>query len=154
MPRLRFSAAAVLLLAAVAPSAAQTRAFTGLTLIDGTDRGPIANATIVVRDGRITAIGPSPRVTIPTGAEEISLNGKFVIPGLFNAHGHVNAPADLRTYAAYGVTTVYSLGGEPPEVFAARAAQTQPTLDRSRVYVAGAVVNATSPEDGRRQAQA
>src|SRR5688500_846114 len=105
-----------------------TKAFTGLTLIDGSDRAPVANATIVVRDGKIVAAGPAKRVTIPAGAERGALDGKYVIPGLINAHGHVNAPADLRTYAAYGVTTVFSLGAVPADVFAARDQQATPSL--------------------------
>src|SRR3954464_8557744 len=116
--------ATLLLLATTAT--AQTgaaKAFTGATLIDGTDRAPVANATILVRDGRILAAGPASTVQIPGGTERIPLDGKTVIPGIINAHGHVNSPADLRTYAAYGITTVFSLGGEPPSVFAARAAQ-------------------------------
>src|SRR5262245_38139389 len=110
--------------AAVAAAQAPVRAFTGATLIDGTDRAPIPNATILVRGGRIVAAGPSSSTPIPTGAERMALDGKTVIPGLVNAHGHVNdATHDLRTYAAYGVTTVFSLGGEPPGVFAARDSQ-------------------------------
>jgi imidazolonepropionase-like amidohydrolase len=139
-----------------APLAAQTqvapvRAFTGATLIDGTDRPPIANATIVVRDGRVVAAGAATAVTVPPGAERVSLAGKTVIPGIINAHGHVNTPADLRTYAAYGVTTVYSLGGEPASVFAARDAQNTPALDRARVFVAGPVLTPNTPEEARTQ---
>jgi imidazolonepropionase-like amidohydrolase len=114
-----------MLLAPAATATAQSgpvKAFTGLTLIDGTTRPPVANATILVRDGRIVAAGPASTVTIPAGAERISLAGKTVIPGLINAHGHINAPPDLGLYAAYGVTTVQSLGGEPASVFAAREA--------------------------------
>ena len=96
-----------------------TRAFTGVRLIDGTDRPPIPNATIVVQNGRIVAAGPAARVRVPAGAERVALDGKVVIPGIINAHGHVNGARDLDTYAAYGVTTVYSLGGEPADVFAA-----------------------------------
>jgi imidazolonepropionase-like amidohydrolase len=107
--------------AALAAQTGTTRAFTGLTVIDGTDRAPVSNATIIVRDGRLVAIGPASRVAIPAGAERIPLDGKVAIPGLINAHGHVNEPKDLRTYAAYGVTTVFSLGGEQPPVFAARS---------------------------------
>src|SRR4030095_9187109 len=59
-----------------------TKAFTGATLIDGTDRAPITNATIVVRDGRVVAAGPAASVSVPAGAERISLAGKTVIPGL------------------------------------------------------------------------
>jgi imidazolonepropionase-like amidohydrolase len=137
-----------------APSAAQgqgVRAFTGMTLIDGTERQAIPNATIVVRDGRIVAAGAASSVTIPAGAERVSLAGKTAIPGIINAHGHVNTPADLGTYAAYGITTVYSLGGEPASVFAARDAQNTPALDRARVFVAGPVLAPTTPAEARAQ---
>jgi imidazolonepropionase-like amidohydrolase len=90
-------------------------------------------------------------VTIPAGAERVALDGKTVIPGLINAHGHVNEPADLRTYAAYGVTTVFSLGGEPPSVFAARAGQSTPALDHARVFVSGPVLSPRTPEEAREQ---
>jgi len=137
---------------AQSPQAAQTRAFTGATLIDGTGRAPVGNAVIVVRDGRIVAAGPAGSVTVPAGAERIALVGRFVIPGFINAHGHVNdADRDLRVYAAYGVTTVFSLGGEQPPVFAARAAQATPALDRSRVFVSGPVLAPRSPEEARTQ---
>src|SRR5215204_1737534 len=127
-----YAAVALAVVASTAPLAAQVRAFTGATLIDGTDRAPVPNATIVVRDGRIVAAGAASSVTMPSGATRVALNGKTVIPGIINAHGHVNVPADLATYAAYGVTTVFSLGGEPASVFAARAAQNTPTLDHAR----------------------
>lgn len=130
------------------------RAFTGVRLIDGTDRAPVANATIVVRDGRIVAAGPAARVTIPAGAVRIALEGRTVIPGLVNAHGHVTAVKDLDTYAAYGVTTVYSLGGEGADVFAARRAQDAPTQARARVFVAGPVITATTPAEARTQVAA
>ena len=130
---------------------APVRAFTGATLIDGTDRQPIANATIVVRDGRVVAAGAATAVTVPPGAERVSLAGKTIIPGIINAHGHVNTPADLRTYAAYGITTVYSLGGEPASVFAARDEQNTPALDRARVFVAGPVLTPNTPDEARTQ---
>jgi imidazolonepropionase-like amidohydrolase len=128
------------------------KAFTDLRLIDGTGKtGLILSAVIVVRDGRIVAAGATSRTKIPRGAERISLRRKIVIPGLINAHGHVNTPDDLRTYAAYGVTTVVSLGGENEAVFAARAAQNVPSLDRARVYVAGPVLAPASPAEARVQ---
>ena len=123
------------------------KAFTGVTIIDGTGRAPITNGVIVVRNGRIVSVGSSGN--IPAGAERIALDGKVVIPGLINAHGHVNAPADLATYAAYGVTTIVSLGGENDAVFAARAAQNVPTLDRARVFVSGPVLTPGTPDEAR-----
>jgi imidazolonepropionase-like amidohydrolase len=136
-------------LAAQRPS---VRAFTGLTLIDATDRPPVANAVIVVRDGRIVAAGPASAVTIPAQAERIALDGRTVIPGLINTHGHVNeVPRDLRTYAAYGVTTVFSLGGEPQGAFEARRGQSTPALDRARVFVSGPVLTPSTPDEARAQ---
>jgi imidazolonepropionase-like amidohydrolase len=150
-------AACFLALICVTEAVAQSssaKAFTGATLIDGTGRAPIPNATVVVRDGRIVAAGPANEVMIPSGVETIRLDGKIVIPGLINAHGHVNAPSDLRTYAAYGITTVFSLGGEPPSVFAARDEQATPALDRARVFLAGPVLAPTTPAEARTQVAA
>src|SRR6185436_7030108 len=129
-----------------------TKAFTGARVIDGTARAPVDNATILVRGGRIVAVGPA--VTIPADAERVPLAGKTVIPGLVNAHGHVgntvgleggkysaeNVQNDLRTYAAYGVTTVFSLGDDQAASIAARDSQKTPALNRARLFVAGPVL--------------
>src|SRR6266851_8894131 len=72
-----------------AQTSGAVKAFTGARVIDGTDRTPIENATILVRDGRIAAVGPAARVTVPAGSERVSLAGKTVMPGLVNSHGHV-----------------------------------------------------------------
>jgi len=151
--------AALALLACRAPvlrarPASTTRAFTGFTLIDGTGRAPVRNATLLVRDGRIVAAGPAARVRIPADAEIIALNGKFVMPGLINAHGHASSVADLATYAVYGVTTVFSLGDEPAEVFAARDAQRLAPPQHARVYLAGPVLAPTSAANARVQVAA
>lgn len=132
-----------------APLVAQVRAFTGATLIDGTGRAPVANATVVVRDGRVVAAGA--QAAIPAGAERVDLAGKWVMPGLINAHGHVNAARELGTYAMYGTTTVFSLGGEAADVFAARRAQDAATLNRSRVFVSGPVLAPNTPDEARTQ---
>ena len=165
----RIAIAAFLVFATLIPLPAQSpggvKAFTGARVIDGTDRAPIDNATIVVRGGKVVAVGPGASVTVPAGAERIALTGKHVIPGLVNAHGHVgntvgmeqgkysadNVLRDLRTYAAYGVTTVYSLGDDQEAGFKARDAQNVPTLDRARLYVAGPVLAPKTPDEARKQ---
>jgi imidazolonepropionase-like amidohydrolase len=148
-------------LANAAQQPAATKAFTGARLVDGTDRAPIDNATIVVRDGKVVAAGPAARVTVPGGAERVSLAGKTVIPGLVNAHGHVgntvgleqgkysaeNVQRDLKTYAAYGVTTVFSLGDDQAAGIAARDSQKTPSLSRARLYVAGPVLAPKTVEE-------
>lgn len=119
---------------------------------------------MVVRDGVIVAIGPAARVTVPTGAERVSLAGKTITPGLVNSHGHIgntvglqqgqysaqNVQRDLETYAAYGVTTVYSLGDDQAAGFAARDAQDTPALTRARLYVAGPVLAPKTPDEARK----
>ncbi len=125
--------------------------FTGARLIDGTGGPPIPNSILVVRDGRVVAAGSAADITIPAGAERVPLDGKTVIPGLINAHGHVSDVArDLHVYSAYGVTTVFSLGGEQAAHLQARDSQSAPTLDRTRIFVAGAVITGRTPEEARR----
>jgi imidazolonepropionase-like amidohydrolase len=149
---------------APAQQSGSTKAFTGARVIDGTVRAPVDNATILVRDGRIVSVGPAAGVTVPAGAERVALAGKTVIPGLVNAHGHVgntvgleqgkysaeNVQKDLRTYAAYGVTTVFSLGDDQAASIAARDSQKTPALDRARLFVAGPVLAPKTVEEARK----
>src|SRR5215510_13570800 len=93
-------------------AAAQVTAITRVTLIDGSGSAPVNDATIVMEQGRIRDIGPSTQVTAPPGATVVDGTGRFVVPGIINAHGHVGpAPRDpqLRQYALYGVTTTTSM---------------------------------------------
>src|SRR4051794_20041573 len=83
-------------LAVIRAQPPRVTAFTGARVIDGTDKRPIDNAVLLVRDGRITEIGPAGRVTIPQGAQRVALTGKTVIPGLVNAHGHVGNTNGLQ----------------------------------------------------------
>src|SRR5262249_51161017 len=71
------------------------RAFVGARLWDGTGRPPIEKAVLVVENGRVTAAGPD--VAVPKGAERVDLAGRFVIPGLVNAHGHVGETRGLKS---------------------------------------------------------
>lgn len=136
-------------------------AFLAARVIDGTGNAPIEPATIVVRDGRVQAVGNTNDVSIPETADRIDLAGRTIVPGFINAHGHVGAtstadsgPAlraellrELRLYARYGVTTVNSLGGDGPESVSLRDEQLVPWLDRARLYVAGTVVVGNTPDE-------
>jgi len=126
-------------------------ALTGARLIDGTGAPAIEQGTIVIRDGRIAAVGASNAVQIPNGARRVNVAGKTITPGIINAHGHLNYGnrdlpvrerllSQLRLYADYGVTTVVVLGagqGELDDIVQIRQQQARPGLNRARVYVAG-----------------
>jgi imidazolonepropionase-like amidohydrolase len=55
----------------------------------------------------------------------------------------------LGVFARYGVTTVWSLGGEGAPGFQAREGQTAPGLDRARIHLAGEIITAKTPEEAR-----
>lgn len=82
-------------------AAARALVLVGATLIDGTDRPPVPDAVVVMVGERIEAAGPRGSVRVPEGAEILDLRGRFLIPGLVDAHAHVlvprcGAPAESR----------------------------------------------------------
>ncbi len=56
-----------------------------LTVTDGT----ISPGTILINNGRIEAVGPDGRVSVPAGTREIDATGMFVMPGIVDAHIHI-----------------------------------------------------------------
>ena len=78
---------------------ADTKAFVGARIFDGTGKAVIENGTIVVQDGKILAVGPAGKVKAPKDAQTISVTGKTITPGLINTHGHVADVEGRRTGA-------------------------------------------------------
>jgi len=116
-------------------AAAQVTVLTRATVIDGTGTLPQKDITIVMESGRIRDMGPSPKMPIPSGATVLDLTGRFIVPGIINAHGHVGAKTEpqLRQYALYGVTTATSMQTDPDEVVQVREAQKRGELRGARV---------------------
>jgi imidazolonepropionase-like amidohydrolase len=96
----------------VAPLKSGTYAMTGATIVDGTGRAPIPDGVIVVRDGRIDDVGPRAAVTIPAGVPTVAVDGKTILPGLWDMHTHVTQIEWAPAYLAAGVTTVRDMGNE------------------------------------------
>jgi len=65
---------------------------------------------VVVRDGRIEAVGATAPATGVT-PRRIDLGGRYVVPGLIDAHVHIATTAAMRAALESGVTTVRSAGG-------------------------------------------
>src|SRR5687768_577392 len=83
------------------PSLVAIRGGTILTVT----RGTIQNGTIVLRDGKIAAIGGA-GTDIPSGADVVDASGRFVSPGIIDAHSHIAAESINE-----GGTTVSSMTG-------------------------------------------
>ncbi|WP_049620746.1 amidohydrolase family protein [Frateuria defendens] len=121
-------ALAGLALAQAAP--AQTVALRHARVIDGNGGAPLENATVLIENGRIAAVGADASVKLPAKAKLIDLAGKSVLPGLISDHSHLgitdgtgagpqnynraNIVRELRQWQRYGVTTVTSLGLNGP----------------------------------------
>ena len=125
----------------------------------------VSDAAIMVRNGRVAAVGPVASIAVPTGARRVDLGGRFVLPGLISTHVHVsdvtgpearaytdeNTKRQLSVFARYGITSVLSLGGEQAPAFTARLGQASVPLDRSRIFLSGDIVTAATPDAARGQ---
>ena len=134
---------AALLLLTGSPASAQTTALVGGTVIDGTGRPGIPNAVVVVTRDRLACVGTVAQCPVPPDAKRVDVAGRFVTPGLVDAHVHfsqtgwvdgrpdgIAAPALypyaetaralranparwFRSYLCSGVTAVFDVGGHP-----------------------------------------
>ncbi|MDO8539972.1 MAG: hypothetical protein Q7S40_05975 [Opitutaceae bacterium] len=97
--RARRALLAALILATCRGSPApSTLAITGATLIDVRDGSRLANTAIVIEGDRIVAVGPMQSTRIPSGAQVVDGHGKYVIPGLWDLHTHINNQRELDAF--------------------------------------------------------
>ena len=166
---------AALLVATLTASsaAAQTRVLVGATVIDGTGAPALSDAVIVIHGDRMSCVGFRDDCAVPAGAERIDLSGRFVTPGLVDAHVHFSQTGWLdgrpdglsapeiypyaetarharanpqrwyRSYLCTGITAVYDVGGHPWTTALPRAAESDPMAPHVRA--AGPLVTHASP---------
>jgi imidazolonepropionase-like amidohydrolase len=108
--------------AAQAP-ARGTYAFTNVNVVPMDAERVLRDQTVVVADGRITALGPAASTRVPPGAVRIDGDGRYLMPGLADMHGHVpfsdasGAAEDvLFLFIAAGATTVRGMQGHPSQL--------------------------------------
>ncbi len=146
-------------------------ALTGVQVVDGTGSPAASGRTILIRDGRIAAVGPDAEVEVPDGARVLNLAGHTVVPGFVGLHDHTfymtrgrrvqlnfSAP---RLYLASGVTTIRTTGAFSPysELNLKRSIQEGqeigPRMFITGPYLSGAgamsqMFQVSTPEDARR----
>jgi imidazolonepropionase-like amidohydrolase len=118
-------------------------ALVGATLIDGTGGPPLANAAIVIRRGKVESVGSYAAFQLPKRTSEVDLSGRWVIPGLIDAHAHVSQAASWAPsrYLAWGVTTVRDVHGPLSAALAFRRRANREESLSPRVYTAGSMID-------------
>jgi imidazolonepropionase-like amidohydrolase len=139
-----------------------------VTLIDGRGGPPEPDASVLVEGDRIAAVGRGALPNVPAGVEWIDGRGKFLLPGLIDAHVHlktrVRDPGMIEQILANvllksGVTTVRDMGGNGEAVRALAEASRRPgarspeivysallTGSRSDFWMTGELVRVITPE--------
>jgi imidazolonepropionase-like amidohydrolase len=151
--------AAIVLIASARPGAQAPKsvAFTNVSTLPMTGNQVVPNQTVIVTGDRITAVGPSKTTTVPNGATVVDGQGKFLMPGLGEMHGHIPPPTQPRElidnvlflYVAAGVTTVRGMQGAPGQLDLREAAK-RGDIIAPNLYLAGPQFGGNtvkSPED-------
>jgi imidazolonepropionase-like amidohydrolase len=146
-------------------------ALVNVRVVDGTGSPARDGQTIVIANGRITAVGPSASVRPPQGARVLDLAGHTVVPGLVGMHNHTFYTtrgrsvqlqfSSPRLYLASGVTTIRTTGGTSPyhEINMKRAIEAGevpgPRMHLTGPYITGpgdaaSMAQVSTPEQARR----
>lgn len=144
---------ALITLAAV-PLAGQGHAFVGVTVIPMDTERTIPDQTVVVRDGRIVAMGPVASTAVPDGVTRIEGRGRFLMPGLAEMHAHVPPQTTderllgdiMFLYVANGVTTIRGMLGAPYQLTLRQRLASGEILG-PRFYVGAPSLNGQSAPD-------
>jgi imidazolonepropionase-like amidohydrolase len=148
----------------VAPSpravAIERLALRGVTVLPMDGGAPLPRQTVLVREGRIEAVGPADSVDVASATQVVDADGKFVVPGLADLHVHIKRPsADvdrlMALFLRHGVTTVLSLDGGPT-VLGLREEIASGSRLGPRVLTAGPIIRGSDTmtrEDGERVAR-
>jgi imidazolonepropionase-like amidohydrolase len=123
----------------VRPVAEGTFALIGGRIVTGTDAPTIVDGTVLVRDGRIAAVGPRESVAVGGDVRRVDVTGKTVIAGLWDVHAHASQIEWAPAYLAAGVTTIRDMGGEERFLTAFRDSTASGRGLGPRVLLAGLV---------------
>jgi len=130
-----------LALAACNPALKDRVALIGATVIDGNGGNPMPDMVIVVHGTRIESVVPSRGFKLPKTAISVDVKGRWIIPGLIDAHAHTARWA-LSRYLAFGVTTVRDVHSQRDSIITLRDQANLGGILAPRLYIAGAAIDA------------
>lgn len=121
-----------------------------VTVVDVVTGSLRPHSTVIVMDGRITAVGAAARLPMPPGARILDGRGRFLIPGLWDMHSHsLWSAGAMRTFlplnVANGVTGIRDMGGRLDVLDTARAALRQENVAYPRIVAAGVILDGPEP---------
>ena len=133
----------ILLFSWIVPAAAQAQQPTALvieggTLIDGNGGAPVQDAVIIIRGNRIETVSRRGQASYPAGAQVLQADGKFIVPGLHDAHCHYQWWMP-ELFLNHGVTSV-SLVGMSEWGLATREAIERGKIPGPRLFLQGPTV--------------
>jgi imidazolonepropionase-like amidohydrolase len=137
-------------------------AFVGVDVLPMDQEHILRDHTVVVRQGRIVAVGPRTEVSPPEGARIIDGSGRFLMPGLAEMHGHTPGGAMeepvMFLYLANGITTVRGMLGNQSHLDLRRRANSgellAPTLYLAGPSFSGGTIQSAGQADERVRQQA
>jgi len=115
-------------------------ALVGATLIDGSGGPALRDAVVVVRHGTIESTGVRADFRLPPRTTEVDATGRWIVPGLIDAHAHVARWA-LPRYLAWGVTSVRDVHGTLDTILRIRGEVNRGEVAGPRIYAAGAMID-------------
>ncbi|HKB11532.1 MAG TPA: amidohydrolase family protein [Vicinamibacterales bacterium] len=128
------AAQAPALLKALAKVPAGPVAFTGVRLFDAGGPRFLANQTVIVDKGIITAVGPAASVNVPAGAQLIDGSGKTLVPGMWDCHMHVADDYTGLQELSMGITAVRDPGNDDVRTIDRRTRAAAGSLLTPHVY--------------------
>lgn len=133
-------------------------AFEGCTLIDGNGEAPLAAATVAVQGKTILYAGPARDFKAPDGARRIDAKGKWILPGLFDMHTHVDDPELIEVkptskekaqwlplFVLHGVTGIREMAGDLALMQGFREKIAAGSLLGPRIWCGGPLVDGPQP---------
>ena len=126
-----------------------TAAIENVTVIDVQTGARVANQTVRIEGNTIAAVGAAATVSVPAGARRIDGRGKFLIPGLWQMHGHDlehygidygSRMAPFQLFIAHGVTGTRDMGSTIDQLFVGKQRIRELKVPAPRIVGAGPLI--------------